>query len=89
LLFAGKMDTIEFNYIDLTLYIGLIHTKSDMVEKGDLTRFRCEKKEKYRVDKNNIPMDIILRKKIWTDKINLLSSAGYFFLFDRYILTEK
>jgi len=38
------MDTIEFNYIDLTLYIGLIHTKSDMVEKGDLTRFRCEKK---------------------------------------------
>jgi len=45
------MDTIEFNYIDLTLYIGLIHTKSDMVEKGDLTRFRCEKKEKYRVDK--------------------------------------
>jgi len=39
------MDTIEFNYIDLTLYIGLIHTKSDMVEKGIWRDFVVRKRE--------------------------------------------
>jgi len=64
------MDTIEFNYIDSTLYIGLIHTKSDMVEKGDLTRFRCEKKEKYRVDKN--------RKNRYIYRYTIIYTNGYY-----------